>query len=76
MNEDPTTFFNIRLGKQNLKTTYKLERSIDGGANFFTIVASGTVPPTNIGPRSIESGAGLNTDYESLITAAITTASM
>src|SRR5690349_17939806 len=25
-NEDPTTFFNIRLGKQNLKTTYKLER--------------------------------------------------
>ena len=25
-NEDPTTFFNIRLGKQNLKTTYKLEK--------------------------------------------------
>ena len=22
MNEDPTTFYNIRLGKQNLKTTY------------------------------------------------------
>ena len=26
-NEDPGTFFNIRLGKQNLKTTYTLERS-------------------------------------------------
>ena len=23
-NEDPTTFFNIRLGKQNVKTTYDL----------------------------------------------------
>ena len=32
VNEDPTTFFNIRLGAQNLKTTYTLERSIDGGA--------------------------------------------
>src|SRR4029079_10555663 len=30
-NEDPTTFFNIRLGKENLKTTYTLERSTDGG---------------------------------------------
>ena len=28
VNEDPTTFFNIRLGKQNLKTTYTMERSI------------------------------------------------
>ena len=37
-NEDPTTFFNIRLGKQNLKTTYTLERSIDGGLSFQTIV--------------------------------------
>src|ERR1043165_4928793 len=27
VNEDGTTFFNIRLGKQNLKTVYKLERS-------------------------------------------------
>src|SRR5271170_8267391 len=24
-NQDPTTFFNIRLGKQNLKTTYTME---------------------------------------------------
>src|ERR1041384_2463409 len=37
-NEDPTTFFNIRLGKQNLKTTYKLEKSTDGGKNFATVV--------------------------------------
>src|SRR5687767_8604406 len=28
-NEDPTTFFNIRLGQQNLKTTYTMERSTD-----------------------------------------------
>src|SRR6185436_3362888 len=37
-NEDPTTFFNIRLGKQNLKTSYKLEKSTDGGKKFVTIV--------------------------------------
>jgi hypothetical protein len=52
-NEDPTTFFNIRLGKQNLKTTYKAERSIDGGKSFQTIIQNGVVPPPNIGPRSI-----------------------
>ena len=59
VNEDGSTFFNIRLGKQNIKTTYKCERSINGGATFTTIVAAGTVPPNNIGPRSIESGVGL-----------------
>lgn len=59
-NEDPTTFFNIRLGKQNLKTTYKLERSTDGGKRFTTIINKGTVPPPNIGPRSISSPVGLN----------------
>ncbi|MGB1032163.1 MAG: DUF4331 family protein, partial [Flavobacteriales bacterium] len=37
-NEDPTTFFNIRLGLQNLKTTYTLERSIDGGMSFQAII--------------------------------------
>jgi hypothetical protein len=73
-NEDPTTFFNIRLGKQNLKTTYKLERSIDGGATFQVIVAAGVVPPPNIGPRSIESAAGLNTTYSALMANAVTTA--
>src|SRR5580704_10114753 len=48
-NEDPTTFFNIRLGKQNLKTTYDLERSMDGGKGFDKIVSGGVVPPPNIG---------------------------
>ncbi|MEO6037537.1 MAG: DUF4331 family protein, partial [Saprospiraceae bacterium] len=47
VNEDPTTFFNIRLGKQNLKTTYKLERSKDGGLSFQTVIAAGVVPPPN-----------------------------
>ena len=75
-NEDPTTFFNIRLGKQNLKTTYTMERSTDGGEHFRTVVRKGIVPPPNIGPRSISSPVGLNTpDYNTLINNAITTAS-
>ena len=57
-NEDSTTFFNIRLGKQNLKTTYIAEKSIAGGA-FSTIVSAGIVPPPYIGPRSITGAAGL-----------------
>ena len=74
-NEDPTTFFNIRLGKQNLKTTYKLEKSTDGGKSFSTVVSKGVVPPPNIGPRSISSPVGLNApDYESLIQSSIATA--
>ncbi len=73
-NEDPTTFFNIRLGKENLKTTYMLERSTNGGKSFSTIVTKGTVPPPNIGPRSISSPVGLNApDYETLMKKAITT---
>jgi hypothetical protein len=55
VNEDPTTFFAIRLGKENLKTTYNCERSMDGGKTFMTIISNGSVPPPNIGPRSIES---------------------
>src|SRR5215831_11616990 len=75
-NEDPTTFFNIRLGKQNIKTVYKLKRSTDGGRHFTTIVSKGIVPPPNIGPRSIETAVGLSTpDYNTLINNAITTAS-
>lgn len=72
-NEDPTTFFNIRLGKQNLKTTYTAEKSTDGGVTFTTIVSNGIVPPPNIGPRSIEGVVGLNraAGYESLMTEAI-----
>ncbi len=75
VNEDPTTFFNIRLGKENLKTSYICERSIDGGQTFTTIVSNGTVPPSNIGPRSIEGAAGLGKPYSTLMANAITTAS-
>ena len=76
VNEDPTTFFNIRLGKQNLKTTYTLERSTNGGTSFQTIVSNGIVPPPNIGPRSISSPVGLNIpDYNTLISNSITSAS-
>ncbi|WP_071891292.1 T9SS type A sorting domain-containing protein [Hymenobacter sp. PAMC 26628] len=60
MNEDPSTFFNIRLNKQNLKTTYTCEKSTDGGASFSPIVTNGVVAPNNIGPRSINSAVGLN----------------
>ncbi len=69
INEDPTTFFNIRLGKQNLKTMYKLERSLNGGRTFTAILDNAVVPPPNIGPRSIKDpvvGLGAN-DYRDLI---------
>ncbi|MBD2767293.1 DUF4331 family protein [Hymenobacter sp. BT664] len=72
-NEDPTTFFNIRLGKQNLKTTYTCEKSVGGGA-FTTIVTNGVVPPPNVGPRSITTpGAGLGSTYNALMAAAVQT---
>lgn len=75
VNEDTTTFFNIRLGKQNLKTTYKLERSTNGGISFTTVVAQGIVPPNNIGPRSIEGAAGMGAaNYKALMNASVTTA--
>jgi hypothetical protein len=73
-NEDPTTFFNIRLGKQNLKTTYTCEKSV-GGAAFTTIIKDGVVPPPNIGPRSIENATlGLGKTYSQLMAAAVTKA--
>jgi hypothetical protein len=75
VNEDPTTFFNIRLGQQNLKTTYTCEKSTDGGDSFTPIVSGGVVPPNNIGPRSIEGGAGLGSDYSTVVQNAIETAS-
>jgi Domain of unknown function (DUF4331) len=75
VNEDPTTFFNIRLGKRNLRASYTCKRSVDGGKTWQTIVSDGEVPPNNIGPRSIGSAVGLNANYDALITGAITTAS-
>jgi hypothetical protein len=66
-NEDPTTFFNIRLGKQNLKTTYTLFRSDNGGQTFVPILVNRPVPPTNIGQRSINSSIGLGKSYENLV---------
>src|SRR5690349_1902522 len=76
INEDSSTFFRIRLGKENLKNTYTLERSINGGA-FTTIIANGPVPPPNIGPRSIENatlGVGA-ANYDSLMFNSVRTAS-
>jgi len=77
VDQDTTTFFNIRLGKQNLKMTYICEKSTDGGVTFTTIYSGGIVPPPNIGPRSIENATvGLGApSYLSLMTAAIATAS-
>ena len=73
-NEDPTTFFNIRLGKQNLKTSYLCEKSVNGGP-FTAIVQNGIVPAYNIGPRSIDTpGLGLGKSYDMLIAEAIATA--
>ena len=72
-NQDPNTFFNIRLGQQNLKATYLMEQSIAGGA-FTPVITNGIVPPPNVGPRSIDSGAGLNAGpngYNALMTGAI-----
>ena len=75
-NQDPSTFFNIRLGKENLKTTYTVERSMDGGKKFTTILTKGVVPPPNVGERSISSPVGLNAPgYETIMQNAIKTAS-
>ncbi len=75
-NEDPSTFFNIRLGLQNLKTTYNCWKSTNGGNSFTQIISGGIVPPNNIGPRSITSPVGLGADnYVTLRNNAITTAS-
>src|SRR5687768_6441387 len=66
---DKKTFFNIRLGKENLRTKYTVDRSMDGGKTWLRVLHDGIVPPPNVGPRSISSPVGLNApDYESLIT--------
>jgi len=75
-NEDPTTFFNIRLGKENLKNTYTMEKSTDGGKTFSIVKDNGYVAPYNIGPRSISSPVGLSANsYLQLFKKAITKAS-
>lgn len=75
VNQDPSTFFNIRLGQQNLKTTYTCKKSTNGGVSFQTIVTNGIVPPNNIGPRSISSPVGLNaSSYDQLRANAVKTA--
>ena len=76
VNQDSTTFFNIRLGQQNIKTTYTCERSTNGGVSFTTIATNAVVPPPNIGPRSIENATvGLGaTSYGQLMQQAVTTA--
>ena len=76
-NQDPTTFFNIRLGKENLKTTYICERSMNAGRTFTTIVSNGIVPANNIGPRSIENKTvGLGAaNYDELVQKSISMAS-
>ena len=71
-NEDTTTFFNIRLGKENLKQRFVLEKSTNGGTTFTTILANGIVPPYNIGPRSIDSTVvGLGMSYATIMQNAI-----
>ena len=75
VNQDPSTFFRIRLGQENWKTSYRCERSTDGGQSWTTIISNGVVPPPNIGARSIESGVGLGAaSYEELMNEAIATA--
>lgn len=76
MYEDSATFFRIRLGKENWKTTYTCLKSTDGGNTFTPIVSNGIVPPPNIGPRSIDSsGIGLGNNYSTIMNGAIATAS-
>ena len=73
-NQDPTTFFRVRLGQENLKTTYRLEQSLAGGA-FTTLVAAGQVPAPNIGPTSITNPvAGLGqANYQTYLESTIQT---
>src|SRR5215210_5551361 len=65
---DPETFFLIRLGRENLRTKYVVDRSMDGGKSWKRVLHDGIVPPPNVGPRSIKSAVGLGApDYDSLI---------
>ena len=69
-NQVPSTFFLIRLGLENLKTTYMLEElrtNTAGVTTTTTLIPAGTgiVAPPNVGPRSISArvtvpGVGTN----------------
>ncbi|MDB5261134.1 MAG: hypothetical protein JWQ14_415 [Adhaeribacter sp.] len=74
-NEDPSTFFKYRLGKENVKANYFCSKSLDGGKTWSRIVYLGKVAPPDAGPRSIESAVGLNTSYDALMKGAIETSS-
>ncbi|MFN0173709.1 MAG: DUF4331 family protein [Saprospiraceae bacterium] len=67
VDQDPTTFFNIRLGKRNLMMWYNLSRSDNGGQSWTSIMQKVPVPPTNIGVRSIDSPLGLGKSYQTLV---------
>ena len=72
VNEDPSTFLISGWNKTRIsKVSYLLERSMNGGVSFETIVNGGIVPPPNIGPRSIESGIGLGKSYAQLFSEGI-----
>ena len=65
--------YHHRLGQQNLLTTYTMEKSMDGGNTWMTVLSNRIVPPANIGARSIEDGTvGLGAaSYAAVMTAAI-----
>jgi hypothetical protein len=65
-NLDPTTFFNQRLGKQNLKTYAFCDKSNDGGKTFTNVLSNARIAPNNTGPRSIEGPVGLGIPYATL----------
>jgi hypothetical protein len=72
-NNDPSTFFDIRLGHENNRVTYDVYKSRNGG-EFHRIYTNGQVPPPNIGPRSLYGAAGLGiSNYDSLMMADIAT---
>ncbi|MDO8368768.1 MAG: DUF4331 family protein [Saprospiraceae bacterium] len=75
VNEDPSTFFNIRLGKRNGKLFYNVSRSDNGGQSWTNILWRVPVPPTNIGKRSIEGPVGLGKPYETFVNQATRQAS-
>jgi hypothetical protein len=73
VNEDPNTFFNIRLGKRNQRQSYSVQKLINGVPSGAP--TNGQVPPYNIGPRSLNGAAGLNQSfgYDSVMRSAIAT---